>query len=164
MHFKEVKPVWTCRQLNTKFGTDDNTEQFKIHTTDTHKRKRIIRRIKFYKKDSSIDILTQYTIFLITSCFFFWLRGFLTFAVSTTSSSHSFVFWNRYPFSLPVRFQLLNLAVLYWFLSFCGDSAAANQCLFVFLLALALQWCCEVSRPRAVGEYECRLLNCLFGC
>ena len=48
--------------------------------------------MKFYEKDSSIDILTQYTIFLITSCFFFWLRGFLNFAVSTTSSSHSFVF------------------------------------------------------------------------
>ena len=28
-------------------------------TTDIHKRKRIIRGIKFYKKDSSIDILTQ---------------------------------------------------------------------------------------------------------
>ena len=74
-------------------GTDDNTEQFKLHTTDTQTGKRIISRIKFYKKDSSIDILTQDTIFLITSCFFFWPRGFLTFAVSrTTSSSHSFVF------------------------------------------------------------------------
>ena len=81
-----------CTQLNTEFGTDDNTEQFKLHTTDTHKRKIIIRRIKFYKKDSSIDSLTQYTILLITSCFFFWLRGFLNFAVRTTSSSHSFVF------------------------------------------------------------------------
>ena len=55
----------TCTQLNTEFGTDDNTEQFKLHTTDTHKRKRIIIRRKFYKKDSSIDILTQYTVFLI---------------------------------------------------------------------------------------------------
>ena len=120
-------------QLNTEFGTDHNTEQFKLHTTGTHKRKKIRRRMKFYEKDSSIDILTQYTIFLITSCFFFWLRGFLNFAVSTTSSSHSFVFWNRYPFSLPVRFQLLNLAVFCWFLSFCSDSAATNQCLFEFL-------------------------------
>ena len=121
--------------MNTEFGTDDNTEQFKLHTTDSHKRKRIITRRKFYKKDSSIDILTQYTIFLITSCFFFWLRGFLNFAVSTASSSHRFVFWNRYPFCLPVRFQLLNLAVFFfcWFLSFCSDSAATNQCLFVFL-------------------------------
>ena len=41
----------------------------------------------------------------------FWLWGFLTFAVSTTSSSHSFVFWNRYPFSLPARFKLHNHAV-----------------------------------------------------
>ena len=82
----------TCTQLNTEFGTDDNTEQFKLHTTDTHKTKRIIIRIKLYKKDSSIDILTQYTIFLITSCFFFWPRGFLNFAVSKSSSSHSFVF------------------------------------------------------------------------
>ena len=50
-------------ELRVEFGTDDNTEQFKLHTTDTHKRKRIRRRIKFYEKDSSIDILTQYTIF-----------------------------------------------------------------------------------------------------
>ena len=41
---------------------------------------------------------------------FFWLWGFFNFAVSTTSSSHSFVNWNRYPFSLPVTFELLNLA------------------------------------------------------
>ena len=158
VHFKEVKPVWTkmtrqslflnlsyiifdnnCvstkayTQLNTEFATDDNTEQFKLHTTDTHKRKRIIMRLKFYKKDSSIDMLTQYTILLITSCFFVWLRFFLTFAVRTTSSSHSFVFWNRYPSSLPVRFKLLNLAVFCWFPSFCSDSAATNQCLFAFL-------------------------------
>ena len=44
-------------QLNTEFATDDNTEQFKLHTTDTHKRTRIRRTIKFYK-DSSVDILT----------------------------------------------------------------------------------------------------------
>ena len=88
-----------------------------------------------YKKESSIDILTQYTIFLNTSCFFFWLRGFLNFTVKTTSSYHSFVFWNRYPFSLPVGFQLWNLTAFCWFLSFCSDSAAiqTNRCLFVFL-------------------------------
>ena len=79
-------------QLNTEFGTDNNTEQFKLHTTDTHKRKRRIIRIKLYKKDLSIDILTQRTIFLITSCFFSCLRVFLNFAVSMTTSSHSFVF------------------------------------------------------------------------
>ena len=83
-----------CPQLNTEFGTDDNTEQFKLHTTDSHKRKRIITRRKFYKKDSSIDILTQYTIFLITSCFFFWLRGCLNFAVSTTSNSLAIMLWS----------------------------------------------------------------------
>ena len=49
----------TCTQLTTAFGTDDNTKQFKLHTTDSHKKKRIISRRKFYKKDSSIDILTQ---------------------------------------------------------------------------------------------------------
>ena len=88
---REYKNMYAV-ELRVEFGTDDNTEQFKLHTTDTHRRKRIIARKKIYKKDSSIDILTQYTIFLLTSCFFFWLRGFLTFAVSATSSSHSFVF------------------------------------------------------------------------
>ena len=45
---------------NTEFGTDDNTERFQLHTTDTHKRKGIIIiRRKLCKKDSSIDILTQ---------------------------------------------------------------------------------------------------------
>ena len=29
-------------ELRVEFGTDDNNEQFKLHTTDTHKRKRII--------------------------------------------------------------------------------------------------------------------------
>ena len=82
---REYKNMYAV-ELRVEFGTDDNTEQFKLHTTDTHNRKRIMRRIKFYKKDLGIDILTQYTIFLITSCFFFWLRGFLTFAVSTTAS------------------------------------------------------------------------------
>ena len=48
--------------MNTEFGIDDDTEQFKLHTTDSYKRKRIIIRIKLYKKESSIDILTQYTI------------------------------------------------------------------------------------------------------
>ena len=104
-------------------------------------------------------------IFLITSCFFFWLRGFLAFAVSTTSYSHSFVFLkqiNWYPFSLPVRFKLWNLAVFCWFLSFCSDSAAiqTNQCLFVFFAknfpASASKSRCEVSRPRAIGEYQYR--------
>ena len=117
--------------------------------------------MKFYEKDSSIDILTQYTIFLITYCFFFWLRGFLNFAVSTTSSSHSFVFWNRYPFSLPVRFQLLNLAVFCWFLyRFAAiQPRLTNVCLSFWkkFIALASQSCCEVSRPRAVEEYEYRL-------
>ena len=152
----------TCTQLNTEFGIDDDTEQFKLHTTDTYKRKRIIIRIKLYKKESSIDILTQYTIFLNTSCFFFWLLGFLNFTVKTTSSSHSFVFWNRYPFSLPISFQLWNLTVFCWFLSFCSDSAAiqTNQCLFVFFAknfpASASKSRCEVSRPRAIGEYQYR--------
>ena len=38
-------------QLNTEFATDDNTERFKLHTTDTHKRKRIIIRRECYKKE-----------------------------------------------------------------------------------------------------------------
>ena len=49
--------------VDTEFGTDDNTEEFKLHTTDTHKRKRIIRRIKFYNKDSSIDTLLALGLF-----------------------------------------------------------------------------------------------------
>ena len=32
--------------MNTEFGTDDNSEQFKLHFTDTHKKKRIIIRTK----------------------------------------------------------------------------------------------------------------------
>ena len=54
-------------------STDDNTEQFKLHTTDTHKRKRIMRRIKLCKKDSSIDILTQYTIYFLFLLLASWL-------------------------------------------------------------------------------------------
>ena len=45
--------------LHTVYGTDDNTEQFKLHTSTAHKRKRIIIIRKLYKEDSSIDILTQ---------------------------------------------------------------------------------------------------------
>ena len=37
-------------ELRVEFGTDDNTEQFKLHTTDTHKRKRIIIRINCIKR------------------------------------------------------------------------------------------------------------------
>ena len=92
-----------------------------------------------------------------------WL---LTFAVSTTSSSHSFGFWNRYPFSSPVRFQLLNLAVFFFadFYRFAGiQPPLTNVCLCFcqkvprFSLAI-MQWI-EVSRPGAVGEYEYRLLK-----
>ena len=60
----------------------------------------------------------------LTSFFFLisWLRGFFKFclAVSATSSSHSFVNWKRYPFSLPVMFELLNLAVFSDFYSFAA--------------------------------------------
>ena len=166
-------------QMNTYFLVVNSkrcTEQFNLHTTDTHKRKRIIRRTKFYKKDLSIDIWTQYTIFLITSRFFFWLRGFLTFAVSTTSSSHSFVFWNRYPFSLPVRFQLLNLAVFCWFLSFCSDSAATNNVclcfcqkvprfsLAIMLWSLSSQGCrgIRISSKLPDNFFRSGIINLLF--
>ena len=42
-------------KLRVEFGTDDNTEQFKLHTTDTHKRKRIRIRINCIKR---IRVLT----------------------------------------------------------------------------------------------------------
>ena len=35
-----------CTQLNTEFATDDNTKQFKLHTTDTHKLEKNINKNK----------------------------------------------------------------------------------------------------------------------
>ena len=47
-------------------------------------------------------------------------------SLSETTKGRCAHYYYRYPFSSPVRFQLLNLAVFCWFLSFCGDSAATN--------------------------------------
>ena len=120
--------------LNTAFGTDDNTEQFKLHTTDTYKRKRITIRRKLYKKDSSIDILTQYTIFLITSCFFFWLRGFLTFLLERPALATVLFFETDIPFTKLTRKVSASKSCSFLLISIvCSDSPATNQCLFVFL-------------------------------
>ena len=73
--------------------------------------------------------MTEFTIFLSTSSgFFFGLRGFFNSTVSTTSSCHSFGFSNRYPFGLPVRFQLLNLGIFPYFYRF-----AATQPRFAYV-------------------------------
>ena len=72
----------------------------------------------------------------------FGFVAFYYFAVSTTSSSRSFVFWNIYPFSLPVRFQLLNLAVFFgWFLSFCSNGVI---CFWPRLTNVCLCFCQKV--------------------
>ena len=47
--------------MNTEFLTDKNTEQFKVHSTNTHKWKRMLTNTKLY--NSNIYILTQFTIF-----------------------------------------------------------------------------------------------------
>ena len=142
--------IKTCTQLNTVFCTDDNilsslTSILQRYTQVKRNNKKyyiIQKGFEYWHFDTIYHFLVK-----ITSCFSFGFVAFFNFAVSTTSSHHSFVNWNRYPFSSPVKFDLLNFWS-FFLISIVFQRLSRNLLMFVCdfaekFPALASQTCCD---------------------
>ena len=84
---------------------------------------------------------------------------FISLSISYTSSFHSFAVWNRYPFSLLVKYELWNLFIFMICIVFQRLSHNLPMFVFVFVKKLTRISLAIMLVPGFVGEYETCLLD-----
>ena len=83
-----------------------------------------------------LNLLLSNEITLKFTSSFGFSRGFFHVSVSSTSSFNSFTVWNRYPFSVLVKFELWNLIIFMICIVF--QRLSRNLPMFVFVFAKKL--------------------------